>query len=68
MAQFSKFKFLIAFDKILMGVNFIKKHQNLAISKCRKSHTKVEVAEEIGCWNELKRLWKIDGKNEMSFN
>ena len=49
MAQFSKFKFLIAFDKILMGVNFIKKHQNLAISKCRKSHTKVEVAEEIGC-------------------
>ena len=32
-----------------MGVNFIKKYQNLVISKCGKSQNKFEAAEEIGC-------------------
>ena len=30
-----------------MLVNFIKKYQNLVISKCGKSQNKVEVAEEM---------------------
>ena len=33
-----------------------------------KSQNKVEVAEKIGCGNELNSLQKIGGKNEMSFN
>ena len=48
-----------------MVVNFIKKYQNLVISKCGKNHNTVEVAEEFGCGNELKSLRKISGKNEM---
>ena len=30
-----------------MGVNFIKKYHNLAISKCGKSHNKVEVVRTL---------------------
>ena len=37
-----------------MGINFIKKYQNWAFFKCGKNQIKVEVAEEIGCGNELK--------------
>ena len=37
MAQFSKFKFLIALKLILMGVNFLKKYQNLVFSKSGES-------------------------------
>ena len=44
------------------------KYQNLAILKCGKKSEKVEVAEEIGCGNELNSLRKIGGENEMSFN
>ena len=50
-------------NKILKGGQFYKE-----LSKCGKSQIKVEVAEEIGCGNELKSLLKIGGKNEMSFN
>ena len=35
-----------------MGVNFIKKYQNLIISKSEKSKNKVGVAEETGCKKE----------------
>ena len=51
-----------------MEVNFIKKYKNLVITNCGKSRIKAEVAEEIGCGNELKSLRKINGENEMSFN
>ena len=42
-----------------MGVNVIKKYQNLVISKCGKSQNKVDLAEEIGCGNELKSLQNL---------
>ena len=51
-----------------MGVNLRKKYQDLVISKCGKIQNKVEVAEEIGCGNELSRVCKkLASKNEMSF-
>ena len=34
-----------------MGVNFLKKYQNLVISKVEKSKNKDGVAKEIGCKN-----------------
>ena len=37
-----------------MGVNLIKKYQNLVISKCGKSRNKNEVSEEIGCGNNAR--------------
>ena len=40
-------------NKISMGVNFIKNHQNLVISKVGKSQNKVGVTEEIGSGNEI---------------
>ena len=50
-----------------MGVNFIKKYQNLVISKCGKSQNKVDVVEEIGCGNELKSLQKLATKMKWAF-
>ena len=44
-----------------MGINFIKKYQYF--QNVEKSQNKVEMAEEIGCGNELKSLQKIGGKN-----
>ena len=38
---------------MLMGLNFIKKYQNLVVSKSRKNQDKVGVAEKIGCKNEI---------------
>ena len=43
-----------------MGVNFLKKSNNLLISKCGKSQNKVKVAAEIGCGNELKSSQKYE--------
>ena len=51
-----------------MGVNFIKKYQNLVVQNVEKSQNKVEMTEENGCENELKSLRKIGGANKMSFN
>ena len=42
-----------------MGVNFIKKYQNLVISNSGKSPNKVGVTVEIGCKNDPV-LSKID--------
>ena len=48
-----------------MWVNFLRKYQNLVISKSGKSQNQVEVAEEIGCDNDIV-LSKIDqGKQKL---
>ena len=59
MAQFLKFKLILTFKLIFMGVNFVKKYKNLVISKSGKSQNKVVVAEEIGIENDVV-LRKID--------
>ena len=46
-----------------MGVNFVKKYQNLVVPKSRNSQNKARVAEEIGCENDIV-LSNIGGGND----
>ena len=55
-------------NEILIEVNFVKKYKNFSLFQNAKNQKKVEVADKIGCGNELKSLRKNGGKNKVSFH
>ena len=70
MAQFSKFKFIFVLKWNFNGgegVNFIKKYENLVISKCRKSQIKLKWLRVLAV-EMNSRVCKDGSENEMSFD